>query len=113
MRIIMFISKCLESAETRYTTTEQEALVVVRCLAEVRWHVLGATYPTKVYTDHSALINLLKHDDTHGRNRLWQTKVAKYYVDYVHVLGTQNVNADGMSRLPACFFGEEETKAVS
>ena len=113
MRIIMSISKRLESAETRYTTTEQEALVVVRCSAEVRWLVLGATYPTKVYTGHSALISLLKHDDTHGRIGKWQTKLAEYDVQYVHVPGTQNVIADGMSRLPARYFGEEETKVVS
>ena len=113
MRIIMSISKRLESAETRYTTTEQEALVVVRCLAEVRWLVLGATYPTKVYTGHSALISLLKHDDTHGRIGKWQTTLAEYDVQYVHVPGTQNVIADGMSRLPARYFGEEETKVVS
>jgi hypothetical protein len=41
MRIIMFISERLESAETRYTTIEQEGLAAVRCLAEVRWLILG------------------------------------------------------------------------
>ena len=104
MRIIMFISKRLEPAETRYSTTEQEALAVVRCLAEVRWLVLGAQYPTKVYTDHSALISVLRHDDAHGRIGKWQMKLSEYDVEYVHVPGTQNVIADGMSRLPARYF---------
>ena len=67
MRVMMVISKRLADAETRYATTEQEALAVVRCLAEVRWLALGAQFPTKVYTDHSALITLLKRDDAHGR----------------------------------------------
>ena len=53
--IIMFMSFRLEDAETRYDTTEREALAVVRCLAEVRWLVTGSEYPTKLYTDHSAL----------------------------------------------------------
>ena len=67
MWIVMFISKRLEPAVTRYSTMEQEALVVVRCLAEVRCLVPGAQYPTRVYTDHSALISVLRHDDAHGR----------------------------------------------
>ena len=67
MRIIMFISLRMSGAESRYATTEQEALAVQRCLQEVRWLVHGSAYPTLVYTDHSALIYLLKHDDAHGR----------------------------------------------
>jgi len=39
MRIIQFISKKFLDAETRYHTTEQEALVIVRCLEETRWLV--------------------------------------------------------------------------
>lgn len=104
MRVIMFISKRLADAETRYTTTEQEALAVVRCLGEVRWLVLGAQYPTKVYTDHSALITLLRHDDAHGRIGKWQVKLAEYDLQYVHMPGSQNVIADGLSRVPARYF---------
>ena len=33
MRIILFISRRLEPAETRYSNTEREALAIVRCLA--------------------------------------------------------------------------------
>lgn len=39
IRITLFMSFRLEDAETRYDTTEREALAVVRCLAEVRWLV--------------------------------------------------------------------------
>ena len=47
-RIVMFIFKIFTSPETRYSTTEREALAVVRCLEEVRWLILGSPYPTKV-----------------------------------------------------------------
>jgi hypothetical protein len=66
MKIVMFISKRFADTETQYTTTEKEALAVIKCLTEVRWLILGARHPTKVYTDHLALITLLKHDDAHG-----------------------------------------------
>ncbi len=55
IRIIIFMSFGLEDAETRYDTKEKEALAVIRYLAEVRWLVTGSEYPTKLYTDHSAL----------------------------------------------------------
>lgn len=54
-RIIMFMFFRLEDIETRYDTIEKEALAVVRCLAKVRWLVMGSKYPTKLYIDHSAL----------------------------------------------------------
>jgi len=46
MRIIMFISKRFRPAETRYSTTEREALAIIMCLEEVRWLVLGSLFST-------------------------------------------------------------------
>jgi len=99
MKVIMFISKPLIAAETRYLTTEREALAILRCLEEVRWQVLGSPYPTKVYTDHKALLGLLCKDDAHGRIVRWQIRFAEYDVEYIHVSGKENVLADGMSRM--------------
>jgi hypothetical protein len=92
MKIVMFISTRFADAETLHTTTEKEALAVIKCLTEVRWLILGARHPTKVYTDPSALI------------AKWQTKLAEYDLEYVHIPGTQKVIADGMSRIPAQYF---------
>jgi len=108
MRIFEFISKRLADAETRYSTTEREALAVVRCLEEVRWLISGSEYPTFVYTDHSALVNLLKHDDAHGRLGKWQVKLSACDLQYIHIPGTQNVIADGLSRIPSRYFDEEQ-----
>src|SRR5437588_9448848 len=100
MRIVMFISTRLTDPETRYSTTEQEGLAVLRCLEEVRWLVLGSDHPTLVYTDHSALIPLLKSDDAHGRMARSQLKLSEFDVEYVHIPGMQNAIADGLSRMP-------------
>ena len=99
MKIIMFLSKRLIAAETRYSTTEREALAILRCLEEVRWLVLGSPYPTKVYTDHKALLGLLRKDDAHGRIVRWQIRLAEYDVEYIHIAGKENALADGMSRM--------------
>ena len=65
IQIIMFMSFRLENAETRYDTTEREALAVVRCLAEVRLMVTGSKYPTKLYTNHSTLKIFSLKDQMH------------------------------------------------
>jgi len=99
MRIIMFISKRFLPAETRYSTTEREALAILRCLEEVRWLVLGSPFSAKIYTDHKALLGLLQKDDAHGRIVRWQVRLAEYDVEYIHIPGKENVLADGMSRM--------------
>ena len=96
----MFISKQLAKPETRYSATEREALAVLRCLEEVRWMVVGSPFPTKVYTDHQALVTLLRKDDAHGRIAGWQVRLSEYDVEYIHIPGKENALADGLSRMP-------------
>ena len=104
MQIIMFISLRLEGAEPRYSTTEREALAVWRCFKQVSWLVQGSAHPVLVYTDHSALIHLMKGDDAHGKITRWQQKLSEFDVEYVHILGSVNVIADGLSRMPTRYF---------
>jgi len=99
MKIVMFISKGFLPAETRYSTTEWEALAILRCDEEVWWLVLGSPFSTKGYTDHKALLGLLRKDDAHGRIVRWQVLLAEYDVEYIHIPGKENVLADGMSRM--------------
>ena len=110
MRIIMFISLRLADAVTRYSTTEQETLAVLRCLKKLSWLVQGSAHPVFVYTDHSALIHLLKHDDAHGKMARWQQKHSHYDLEYLHVPGSQNAIADGLSRMPSSYFEKRKIK---
>ena len=99
MKVIMSISKGLLSAETRYSTTEREALAILRCLEKVRWLILGSPYAKKVYTDHSALLCLLKKNDAHRRIVRWQVMLSEYDFVYIHLPGRENASADGLSRM--------------
>ena len=106
IRIIMFMSFKLEEVETRYHTTEREALAVVRCLAEVRCFVMGHAYPVMLYTDHQALETILKiGTDAHGRIARWMDRLTEY--DYIVKHGPCKSNimrlADGMSRMPGLY----------
>lgn len=103
LRVVLFLSFKLEEAETRYHTTEREALAVVRCLAEVKCYVVGHKYPVMIYTDHMALESILRNGtDAHGRIARWMDRLTEY--DYViqHRPGKATVMglADGMSRMP-------------
>lgn len=79
LRIVMFMSFRLENAETRYTTTEREALAVVRCLAETSKH------PTKIYSDHSALESIFRNGtDAHGQIARWMDRLTEYDYEVHH-----------------------------
>lgn len=102
IRIIMFVCFRLEDAKTRYNTTEQEALAVVRCLAKIRWLITGSEYPTKLYTDYSALESIfIQGSDTHGRISRWMDRLTEYDYEVHHRPCKANIMriADGMSRL--------------
>lgn len=99
-RVVMFISQQLSEAESRYLNTEREALAVLRALEEVRWLVVGSPFPVKVYTDHSALLSVLRGAGSHqGRITSWLMRLSEYNVEFHHVKGADNKVADGLSRL--------------
>lgn len=103
VRVNMFMSFKLQDAETRYHTTEREALAVVRALAEVRWLVLGSPYPVKIYTDHEALDTIIaKGTDAHGRIARWMDRLTEYDYEVHHRPAKANIMgiADGLSRMP-------------
>ena len=97
--LVQCISKKFLDAETRYHTTEREALAIVRCLEEVRWLVNENLHKIIVYTDHECLRTALKNTDK-GQIVGWQLPLSEYDLQIVHVKGKENVLADGLSRLP-------------
>ena len=102
-RIIMFLSFRLNDAETRYVNSERECLAIVRCLAEVRWLVIGSKYPVKIYTDHNALQPIFAKGQTEkGRISNWMDRLGEYDIE-VHYRPSRDQHigiADGLSRMP-------------
>jgi hypothetical protein len=89
----------LLEAETRYTTTEKEALVVLRCFEEVRWLVVRAAYDVMLYTDYTVLLSVLKGDTPTYRLTRWQYRLGDYDFVVHYVPGKKMYVADGLSRL--------------
>ena len=72
--------------ETPDDNSEQEALVIIHCLAEVQSMVMACEHPLLVYMDHSALRTLLTGLDTdaHGPIALWQERLGEYNMRLLH-----------------------------
>lgn len=99
-KLVKFLSFGLSETQRKYSNTEREFLALLTCLEKVRHLVLGSKYPVVVYTDHSAILDILRNADN-GRGRVvsWQYKIGEFNLSVRHVPGRQLGIADGLSRL--------------
>ncbi|CAH1723231.1 unnamed protein product [Aphis gossypii] len=93
-----YASRTLKPAETRYTTTEQEALAIVYCCAKFRQYIIG--HNTIVQTDHHALTFMRKCRLTSGRLTRWSLALQEYDLTIEYIPGKLNVAADTLTRYP-------------
>lgn len=92
---IAFYSRKLSSAQTLYTTIEQELLAIVETLKEFRNILLGQEI--HIYTDHQNLTRVKFNTD---RVMRWRLVIEEYGPIFHHIPGIKNVVADALSRLP-------------
>ena len=91
---IAFYSRKLNSAQTRYTTTERELLSIVETLKEYRNILLGQTI--EVFTDHKNLV--YKHFNTERVMR-WRLLIEEFGPKLTYIKGDNNIVADALSRM--------------
>jgi hypothetical protein len=91
---LAFYSRKLNSAQTRYTTGEQELLSIVETLKEFRDILLGQK--VVVHTDH---LNILYGKLLNDCMTRWRRLLEEYGPKYVHIAGKNNIVADALSRL--------------
>jgi hypothetical protein len=91
---LAFYSRKLNSAQTRYTTGEQELISIVETLKEFGDILLGQQ--VIVHTDH---LNILYGELSNDRITRWRLLLEEYGPKYVHIAGTNSIVADVLSRL--------------
>jgi hypothetical protein len=91
---LAFYSRKLNSAQTRYTTGQQELLSIVENLKEFRDILLGQQ--VIVHTDH---LHILYGELSNYRITRWRLLLEEYGPKYVHIAGEKNIVADALSRL--------------
>jgi hypothetical protein len=105
---IMFLSRTLTPAETRYWPTELEVAGVVWAVSKLRHLINSSPRPTIVYTDHSAAIWIARQTSlittsTEKLNlRLVRASafLSQFDLDVRFRPGKEHVIADALSRLP-------------
>ena len=99
MQIVMFLNYQYNPSQTKYQTTEREALAVVKCLTEIKWLVQSFQYSIKLYTNHSALTKCLKSENTTDKIARWQLALSKFNLNIIHVSGRELAIADDLSKI--------------
>ena len=95
-RVVSYASRALTNREKGFSTTEKEALAIVFATDQFRPYLLGRKF--EVVTDHSAL-RWLHPVEPKGRLARWVMHLQEYDFTVVHRSGSENGNADGLSRL--------------
>lgn len=93
---VAFISRRLNSAETRYSTTEREALAIFWAFENLKCYLTG--HFTHVITDHLPLRSIFKATNPGGRLTRWALKLSNYDFDIQYRKGKDNILADTLSR---------------
>ncbi len=110
--IIILMSFRLENAKTRYDITEREALAVVRCLAKVRWLVIGSKYLTNVYKDCLALESIFTQgSDAYGKISCWINRLTEYDYEEHHRPCKSNIMQIGGGIF--CFHAKYSQSAIA
>ena len=100
---ILYLSKELSPAEASYWPTELETGALVWALQKLPQYFDGGK--TTVWTDHSALKDVLSLASVHSKCSLrlanWRLFLSKFapYMEIKHRPGKSHANADGLSRI--------------
>jgi transposase InsO family protein len=96
MHPIAYASKTFNDAQTRYDTTEREALAITWALQHFNTYCEGHRYT--LLTDHKALSYIRRNTKNDKRITRWQLLLQHYNVDIYYVKGKDNLAADLLSR---------------
>lgn len=107
-KVVSFASRALSSAERNYSVTELECFAVV--WAFEKWRPYLECSHTTVFTDHQALIWLLRNSALKGKLARWALKLQEFVYTVHYRPGSQNLVPDALSRStistvrPECLF---------
>ena len=99
-RVIAYWSRTFKAAETRYSTTEREALAAKEGLVKFQPFIEGEKI--LLVTDHSALQWARTYENSNRRLAAWGAVFSAYMpnLEIIHRAGRVHSNVDPLSRLP-------------
>ena len=93
---LAFYSRQMKEQETRYSAMEIECLVVLESIRHFEVHLIGRHFTLQ--TDHKALESLLTYKVLNRRLTRWALYLQEFCFTPQYRPGSQNANADGLSR---------------
>ena len=99
-RVVAYWSRTFKSAETRYSTTEREALAAKEGLVKFQPYIEGEK--VLLVTDHSALQWARTYENSNRRLAAWGAVFSAYApgLEIIHRAGRVHSNVDPLSCLP-------------
>ena len=97
---VAFFPRQLQGAQKRYSATELEGLAVFKAVYFFDHFLYGRKF--KVYTDHQALVSLLRSKRLNKRLQGWVLKLMEFDFEVIYRPGSKNGDADGLSRQAWC-----------
>lgn len=94
---VYFWSRQLGNPEKNYSVTDRECLAVVAACKKFRPYILGRH--VTIHSDHTAVKWILNKTDLPGRHARWKVTMSEFDYEVVSKPGSQNGNADAMSRI--------------
>jgi len=94
---VAYMSKKMNSAETRYPVHEQELLAIVEAMSTWTHYLKGAA-GVRVLTDHKSLTFFQTQPMLSGRQVRWMEVLSQFDYTIEYVRGATNVVADALSR---------------
>ena len=117
---ILFLSRQLTSAETRYWPTELEMAGIVWVIKKVRHLIEASSKVTIVYTDHSAAIGIVRQSSLNTTSieklnlRLIRASeyLQRFRIKLRHKPGKANIIPDALSRLASRSYRSESESVL-
>ena len=108
---IAYASKILKGPELKYSATEGECYAVVSFVEHFRPYLHGVPFTLEM--DHWSLKWLMTSSQQNGRLARWALKLQEYDFKIRHKRGSQNGNADALSRPPTAVADPDEQHVMA
>lgn len=95
-KLLYCVSRVLRGAETRYSTTEKEALAVVWSVEKLRVYL--AQRPFTIVTDHHAICYIMEIKNPTSRLIRWAMRLMAYEFTVKYKSGAVHKDVDALSR---------------
>ena len=104
---VAYFSRKFSESERKYAIIERECLAMVEGIKHFRAYLFGQWFT--VITDHKPLEHIDSFKNHNGRVARWRMALSDYHFEVIARPGSQNANADALSRLPVNTIQSQDT----